>query len=166
MALILFENSYLESADEYLADNPYWEAASSDVQEQALVDATRILDQKEWIGTAVSSSQSLAWPRTKTSFYDPTLSLTVSIDEGTVPKRLAKATAYLALHLVKYPSVVKGYDVTYDSITIGPISLSNTDAASSSSPKVPTIPSEVLKLIEPLIFSQGYSGPQGWWRAN
>jgi len=57
MALLLFGNSYLESADEYLADNPYWEAASLDAQEQALVDATRILDQNEWIGTAVSSSQ-------------------------------------------------------------------------------------------------------------
>lgn len=166
MALTLFTNSYLESADEYLADNPFWEAATSDQQEQALVDATRILDQNEWIGTAVSSSQSLAWPRAKLSFFDPVLSLYVSCEEGEIPIRVQKATAYLALHLVKYPSVNKNYEVTYDSISIGPISLSNTDAGSSSSPQIPVVPIEITKLIAPLVFSQGAVAPQGWWRAN
>lgn len=166
MALLLFENSYLESADEYLADNPYWEAADSDAQEQALVDATRILDQNEWIGTAVTSSQSLAWPRAKLSFFDPVLSVYVSVEQGTIPKRLAKATAYLALHLVKYPTVTKGYDASYDSITIGPISLTNSDAGKSSSPQVPLMPSEINKLIQPLIFSQGATAPGSWWRVN
>jgi hypothetical protein len=166
MALILFENSYLESADDYLADNPFWEAADSDAQEQALVDATRILDQNEWIGTAVTSSQSLAWPRAKLSFFDPVLSLHVPCEQGEIPIRLQKAVAYLALHLLKYPTAIKGYDVTYDSISIGPISLSNTDAGRSSSPQVPLIPAEVNKLIAPLIFSQGYAAPGSWWRAN
>jgi len=166
MALLLFGNSYLESADEYLADNPYWEAASLDAQEQALVDATRILDQNEWIGTAVSSSQPLAWPRAKLSFFDPVLSLHVPVEQGEIPIRLEKATAYLALHLVKYPTVTKGYDVTYDSISIGPISLSNSDAGRSSSPQAPLVPTEVSMLIQPLIFSQGYTAPGGWWRAN
>ena len=166
MALILFENSYLESADGYLADNPFWEAADSDAQEQALVDATRILDQNEWIGTAVTSSQSLGWPRAKLSFFDPVLSLYVSVEQGTIPIRLEKATAYLALHLIKYPTVTKGYDVTYDSISIGPISLSNTDAGRSSSVQPPLVPAEVNKLIAPLTFSQGYTAPGSWWRAN
>jgi len=166
MALILFENSYLESADDYLADNPFWEAADSDAQEQALVDATRILDQNEWIGTAVTSSQSLAWPRAKLSFFDPVLSLYVSVEQGEIPVRLAKATAYLALHFIKYPEVTRGYEVTYDSISIGPISLSNTDAGRSSSAQPPLVPAEVNKLIAPLIFSQGYASPGSWWRAN
>jgi hypothetical protein len=166
MALILFENSYLESADDYLADNPFWEAADSDAQEQALVDATRILDQNEWIGTAVSPSQSLSWPRAKLSFFDPVLSLHVPCEQGEIPIRLQKAVAYLALHLIKYPAVTKGYDVTYDSISIGPISLSNTDAGRSSSPQVPQVPAEVMKLIAPLTFSQGYTAPGSWWRAN
>jgi hypothetical protein len=159
MALILFENSYLESADDYLADNPFWEAADTDAQEQALVDATRILDQNEWIGTAVTSSQSLAWPRAKLSFFDP-------VQQGEIPIRLEKAVAYLALHLVKHPTVIKGYETTYDSISIGPISLSNTDAGRSSSPQVPLVPAEINKLIAPLIFSQGYTAAGGWWRSN
>jgi hypothetical protein len=166
MALTLFENSYLESADDYLADNPFWESASSEAQEQALVDATRILDQNEWIGTAASSSQSLGWPRKKLSFYDPVLSLHVSCEEGEIPIRLAKATVYLALHLVKYPEISKQYDVTYDSITIGPISLANTDVSNSSSPKLPLVPIEVNNLISPLVFSRGYTTPTGWWRSN
>jgi hypothetical protein len=166
MALTLFENSYLESADTYLADNPFWEAASSDQQEQALVDATRILDQNEWIGTAVTSSQSLAWPRAKLSFYDPVLSLYVSCNQGTLPIRLQKAVAYLALHLVKYPTATSNYDVTYDSISIGPISLSNSDAGRSSSPQVPLVPTEVTQLIAPLTFNQGAFAQGSWWRAN
>lgn len=166
MALILFENSYLASADDYLTDNPYWDSVTVEQQEQALVDATRILDQNEWIGTAATSSQSLAWPRAKLSFFDPVLSLYVSVNQGEIPVRLAKATAFLALHLVKYPSVTKGYDVTYDSISIGPISLTNSDAGRSSSAQVPMIPSEVTKLIAPLTFSQGYAAPGSWWRAN
>lgn len=166
MALTLLVNSYLDSADGYLADNPYWEAADTDTQEQALVDATRILDQNEWIGTAVTSSQSLAWPRTKLSFFDPVLALYVPVEQGEIPVRLQKAVAYLALHLVKYPAVTKGYDVTYDSISIGPISLTNSDAGGSSSPQTPLIPSEVQKLIAPLVFSQGYTAQGSWWRAN
>ncbi len=166
MALILFENSYLESADDYLADNPSWEAASSDQQEQALVDATRILDQNEWIGTAVTSSQSLAWPRTKLSFYDPVLSLYVTCEQGTLPARLQKAVAYLALHLIKYPEANSSYEVTYDSISIGPISLVNSDAGRSSSPKVPLVPSEIQKLLAPIVFNQGSIAQGSWWRSN
>jgi hypothetical protein len=166
MALILFENSYLESADDQLADNPFWEAASDEAKEQALVDATRLLDQNEWIGTALLPSQSLAWPRTKLSFFDPVLSLYVPVEEGEIPVRLGKATAYLALHLVKYPSVNKSYEVVYDSISVGPISLSNTDAGKSSSPQIPLVPVEIKNLIAPLVFSQGYISPGSWWRSN
>jgi hypothetical protein len=92
--------------------------------------------------------------------------LHVPVEQGEIPIRLEKATAYLALHLVKYPTVTKGYDVTYDSISIGPISLSNSDAGRSSSPQTPLVPTEVSMLIQPLIFSQGYTAPGGWWRAN
>jgi hypothetical protein len=166
MALVLFTNSYLASADDYLADNPDWESATAEQQEQALVDATSILDQNEWIGTAVSPSQSLAWPRKKFTFFDPVLGLHVENEEDSLPIRLEKATAALALHLIRFPSAIKKYDITYDSITVGPISLSNTDAGSSSSPNVPLVPMEVTKLIAPLVFSQGYAAPGSWWRAN
>jgi hypothetical protein len=166
MALELFKNSYLSSAEDYLADNPDWESATSEQQEQALVDATSILDQNEWIGTAVSSSQPLAWPRQRLTFFDPVLNLYVEAAQGDLPIRLEKATAALALHLIRFPSAIKKYDVTYDSITVGPISLTNSDAGTSSSPNVPLIPMEVKKLIAPLVFSQGYAAPGSWWRAN
>jgi len=166
MALVLLENSYLDSADAYLADNPFWEAATTDQQEQALVDATRILDQNEWIGTAVTSSQSLAWPRESLYFFDPVLRLNVPCAQGELPVRLLKAVSYLALHLVKYPELSKVYDASYDSITIGPISLVNTDASKGSLQKVPTVPSEVLSLIAPLVSTQGYAASGSWWRAN
>lgn len=165
MALTLLTNSYLATADDYLADNPYWEAASSEDQEQALVDATKLLDQNQWFGTAVTSSQPLAWPRTKLSFFDPVLNLYVPCEQGEIPIRLEKATAYLALHLVKYPDLQKGFEATYDSIEIGPIKLENKDVSSSPG-KIPLVPAEVTKLIAPLLSNQGAIVASGWWRSN
>jgi len=165
MALVYLTNSYLESADGYLADNPVWEAASSDEQEQALVDATRVLDQNQWLGAAVSPSQALAWPRTKFSFFDPVLGLEVLVNEGTIPTRLEKATAFLALHFLTYPQATKGYEASFDEISVGPISIKNTDAPSSSS-KVPTVPTSISNLIAPLLYNAFSSSQGAWWRAN
>ena len=165
MALTLLTNSYLANAEGYLLDNPYWEAASSEVQEQALVDATKLLDQNEWLGTAVTSSQPLAWPRTKLSFLDPVLNLYVPCEQGEVPNRVQKATAYLALHLVKYPDLQKGFEATFDVIEVGPIKLENKDVSSSPG-KIPLVPAEITKLIAPLLSNQGAIVSSGWWRAN
>jgi hypothetical protein len=165
MALVYLTNSYLETADDYLADNPVWEAASSDEQEQALIDATRVLDQNQWLGVAVSSSQSLAWPRTKISFFDPVLGLEVLVTQGTVPARLQKATAYLALHFLKYPEVTRGYEASFDEISVGPISIKNTDAASSGT-KPPLVPAEISNFIAPLLSDSFISSRGNWWRSN
>lgn len=161
MALVYLTNSYLESADDYLADVPDWEAATDDVKEQALVDATTILDEHPWIGSAVSETQSLAWPRSTDAFFDPVLNLYVPVSTDTVPIRVQKATAYLALHLVRYPeAVTANYDQKYNSISVGPISLAN----SSSAQKPPRMPTQVKTLIEPLL--QPGRAATTWWRAQ
>jgi len=162
MALVYLQNSFLESADTYLADNPVWEAASSEEQDQALIDATRILDNNLWVGSAVSSTQPLGWPRTSFSFFDPVLGRYVQTEEDSIPVRLQKATAFLALHFLKYPQVINGYDVTYDEISVGPISIKNTDASSSAT-KVALIPTEIRTLILPLL---QLGTTSTWWRAN
>lgn len=164
MALVYLENSYLENADTYLADVPDWVAADTSVQEQALVDATALLDQQPWGGVATSVTQPLAWPRAADSFYDPVLNLQVPFDSDEIPIRLQKATAMLALHLVRYPSAISGkYDATYDSISVGPIQLSG--GGPSRPPKVPSIPAEVRAMIRPLLSERGATATS-WWRAN
>ena len=78
MALVLGTNSYvtLEQADAYFdtrLDAGAWVNADSDDQESALVTATQILDNYHYIGVAVSSAQSLAWPRKNAAYYEPNL---------------------------------------------------------------------------------------------
>ena len=165
MALTLFTNSYLADASAYLADNPAWESATAEEQEQALIDATRLLDQTQWLGSSVTTTQALAWPRTTFSYFDPTYNQVIEVEQGEVPLRLAKATAYLALHLIRYPQVVQGYEASFDEITVGPISVKNTDASSSPG-RIPTIPVEVTRLIEPLVWRGAAISGSTWWRAN
>jgi hypothetical protein len=163
MALTLFETTYLTDPSVYIAEDSTWSETSFEEQERALVNATRLLDTMLWAGSAVAATQPLAWPRTEFSYYDPVLNLDVTVPEGTVPTRLEKAIARLALHLLKYPAVEKGYEASFDSITVGPISITNSNAASDPG-RVPTIPYEVTKLVAPLT-RDGYTA-NSWWRAN
>lgn len=161
MALVYLTNSYLADADDYLADVPDWEAATLAQQEQALIDATTLLDETPWIGSAVSATQSLGWPREVSSFYDPVLNLEVPVSSSEIPVRLEKATAYLALHLIRYPSVITGqYDQAYSSINVGPISLSNSTTAVNP----PRVPMQIVTLIAPL--SRDAETRHNWWRTN
>jgi len=164
MALTLFENTYLEDASLYLADDSVWSEASFEEQERAVINATRLLDTKPWLSSALDKAQSLAWPRLGFTYYDPVLNLYVDVAEEEVPARLARATARLALHLLMYPEVIKGYDASFDSITVGPITVTNSNANSDPGGKVPKIPLEVLDLIDPLL-RVGHSNT-AWWRAN
>jgi hypothetical protein len=163
MALTLFENTYLVNADNYLVGEPVWLVATTTEKEQALQQATRILEDSSWIGEAVSETQTLAWPRKELSYLDTSKNLVVSVAQGSVPKLLEKATAQLALHLVKYPAAQEVYNPSFDSIKIGPIELENTDV-SNKTDKVPLIPLSVQRLLTPLI-STGW--PElAWWRSN
>jgi len=164
MPLVLFVNTFLTNGNLYLEGSPVWEAASVPRREQSLSDATRVLDQNVWAGSAVSAAQPLSWPRAAFSYYDPNLNLTVSVPASTVPLRLERATAFLAQHYLTFPEALELYSTSYEKIKIGPIELENTDAASSTS-KVPLYSSEVLALVRPLLNDSNRSTTM-WWRAN
>lgn len=163
MTLTLFENTYLEDASAYLERDSIWSEASYEEQERALINATRFLDQMLWAGSAVSTVQPLAWPRVGFTYFDPVLNLYVEVAEDTVPVRVEKAVARLALHLITYPELLKGYESTYDSITVGPISITNANASGDPG-RVPKIPLEVYSLLDPLLRVSVSSAI--WWRAN
>jgi len=162
MTLTLFQNTYLVDAAPYLAGDTTFDGATTNQKEQALVNATRYLDDQPWGGLAKTTSQPLAWPRTAFDYWDPTLGQVVTVADSTVPTRLVKATAFLALHFLRYPEVVSGYDANFDELTVGPISLKNTNATSDPG-RVPHAPGSVVKLISPLLLDNNYSL---WWRAN
>jgi hypothetical protein len=67
------------------------------------------------------------------------------------------------LHLVNNEDVLMGQTQTFESISVGSISISDSNGDTT---KTPMKPSTALKPIRPLI-RKGSSGMGGsWWRAN
>lgn len=158
MALLKGTNSYADvaEADAYFGDRldvSAWTLADATQKAQALVTATKVLENISWIGTAISEDQSLAFPRNG-KYFDPRVGSLVVLT-SVVPKRIVNATFELAYHLLNNDGLLDNTgNVT--NISIGPISLSNVKSAS-------TLPRIVKNLIKPL---QVNGGSSLWWRAN
>lgn len=119
-------NAYatLAQADAYHEAHAYgdtWRAAYVEQKQRALLTATRLLDQHlVWAGTAASTTQRLAWPRT--GLLDAngnTLSSTA------IPDRIVEACAELARQLLEADrtadSEVEAKGLT--SLSVGSISM-------------------------------------------
>ena len=152
-------NSYVTvaEADTYLADRldvAAWISADVTQKGQALVTATALLDEMSWSGTAISESQSLAFPRV-CEYFDPKLGTLIYLDGTTVPNRIISAVIELAYHLLNNDGLLDNTG-SIGSITIGPISLSGIKPASQ-------VPRHVERIVKPL---QINGGANLWWRAN
>jgi hypothetical protein len=168
MALVLNTNSYVETADaddyfETRIDSANWFDADDEIKEQALVTATLLIDDNAWIGSAVSSSQALAWPRKNAIYNDDRLGLQVTIAEDETPSRVKTAVYEQALHLINNEDVLMGQSQTFESISVGSISLSDSNGDTT---RTPMKPSTALKPIRPLIRKGSMGQGAGWWRAN
>jgi len=158
MALSKGINSYVTVAEantyfEDRLDVAAWTAASDPMKSQALITASATLNENKWIGTAISESQKLAFPRAG-SYFDPRLGLDVTLTNE-VPDRIITATYELAYHLLNNDGILDDTGSVTD-LQIGQISLNLINTAS-------TIPSTVTKLIKPLLMNAGMNM---WWRAN
>jgi len=168
MALVLNTNSYVLIADadtyfETRIDSANWLDAEDEIKEQALVTATYMVDDNSWIGSAVSSSQALAWPRKNAFYYDNRMGTNITVADSEIPNKVKVAVYEQALHLVNNEDVLMGQSQTFESISIGSISLSDSNGDVTRIPKRPV---EVLRSIKPLII-RGAGGMGGsWWRAN
>jgi hypothetical protein len=168
MALVLNTNSYVTIADadtyfETRIDSADWVTSSDQIKEQALVTATQLIDDNAWIGSAVSSSQALAWPRKNAIYNDTRLGLQVSIAEDEVPSRVKIAVYEQALHLISNEDVLMGQSQTFESISVGSISLSDSNGDTT---RIPMKASTALKSIRPLILKGSLGLGTSWWRAN
>jgi hypothetical protein len=168
MALVLNTNSYVLIADadtyfETRIDSANWVAATDEIKEQALVTATALIDDNSWIGSAVSSSQALAWPRKNAIYNDDRLGLQITIADSEIPSRVKTAVYEQALHLIDNEDVLMGQSQTFESISVGSISLSDSNGDTT---RTPMKPSTALKPIRPLIRKGSMGQGAGWWRAN
>ena len=158
MALVKGTNSYgtIAEANAYFEDRldvAAWAKADETIKSQALVTASALLNDYNWVGTAISDSQLLAFPRVG-SYFDPRLGLAVSLTSA-IPTRVTNASYELAYHLLNNDGVLDSTGTLKD-ITVGSISLNiRTDPE--------TVPSIVRKLIKPLLVN---AGSNMWWRAN
>ena len=168
MALVLNTNSYVEIADadtyfDTRIDSANWFGSTDEIKEQALVTATQLVDDHAWIGSAVSSSQALAWPRKNAIYVDDRLGLQVTVAQNEIPSRVKTAVYEQALHLINNEDLLAGTTQTFESISVGSISLtdSNSDVTRTS-----IKPSVVMRPLRPLM-RRGTTGQgSGWWRAN
>lgn len=169
MALVLNTNSYvtIAEADEYFEtriDSAEWSDSSDEIKEQALVTATQLIDDRPWIGIAVSSSQALAWPRKEAIYYDPRMGQDITIAEDEVPHQVKFAVYEQALHLLQNEDLISQKTQTFESISVGSISLSDSNGDVT---KTSITPSVILKPLRPLIKRGQYGGlGTAWWRAN
>jgi hypothetical protein len=158
MALGKSVNSYVTvaEADAYFEDRldaAAWVEASSDEKAKALITATSYLDGLDWLGTAVSSEQALAFPRNG-AFYEPRLGAEVTLT-AVVPDRIIKATYELAYHFLNNDGLLDDTGSVIN-LQIASINLAKIKNASK-------IPHMVKRLIDPLRIT-GVSNT--WWRAN
>lgn len=89
----------LADAETYHAnrvDNEAWDAADDPTKEQAIKNATMLLDLLEWKGTKTYEDGALRWPRD--SVYDRD---DLALDATTIPRFLERATAEWAFVLLR-----------------------------------------------------------------
>jgi hypothetical protein len=168
MALVLNTNSYVSTADadtylETRIDSANWFAADDNIKEQALVTASLLIDDNPWIGSAVSSSQALAWPRKNAIYNDSRLGMSVTIADDEVPSRVKVAIYEQALHLVDNEDLLMGTTQTFESISVGSISISDSNGDVTRTPIKST---QATKSIKPLLVKGSVGQGAGWWRAN
>ncbi|MBK8006761.1 MAG: hypothetical protein IPK12_23515 [Gemmatimonadetes bacterium] len=77
-----------------------WTSASTEDQKAALVEATRELAFRAWIGRKASTTQALPWPREWALDPDAPVGGTY-LDSTTIPQRLQDATCELALEFLR-----------------------------------------------------------------
>jgi len=153
----------MAEADAYFdtrIDAGAWINADADDHESALVTATLLLDENQFIGVAVSSTQSLAWPRKDAIYFDPKLGMEKSVTTDTYPKRVKVATFELALQLLTNENLLDNKTQTFERIKVGSIEIED---STKDVLKIPVLPLRIKKLLSPLLVNG--SGKQ-WWRAN
>lgn len=147
MALIVGENSFLSVADaiEYFNNRPFSDEflnADTSKQEKALIQATKLIDVKKFLGNRTSSTQKLSFPRTDL-YIDNILQ-----DNTIIPQRVKDATCELAIYTLQEDYSAPDDLADFENIKVGPVSV-KTNAVGSRLPsgikEFPPLVNELLK---------------------
>jgi len=144
MALEVGVNCYITRADAvtYFTDLIHgadFISATTTVQDQALVTATKMLDRQEWMGSKTSDSQDLDWPRTGVT--DPEGNAVAS---DVVPQFILDATCELALALIQDLTVQTNSDTSTNIKALKAGSAEIQYFRGESGPRFPTIIHELI----------------------
>jgi hypothetical protein len=164
MALVVENGTGMSNAESYVSvadadayhvahtGSTTWAAASNTAKEIALRRATSYVDEKwadQWKGSRMAFSQALRWPRVGALDLDGLL-----IPTAPIPVRLRNAVAEIAAEIIDGtdpdPTETNEGATTSESISVGPISISESFSGSSSQqPKFTKAARMVADLIEP-----------------
>ena len=95
-----------------------WDDASADERAQALIMATRRLDQEQWTSEKASSAQALKWPRWDAADEDGN-----SVGSDTIPQAIKDAQCELALAMLDSDLTVDTGLEGFDEVGLGPLSV-------------------------------------------
>lgn len=129
-----------------------------DVKSRALIHATRELCNRGWIGSRVSDSQALAWPRQFAE--DPDSAFRIYYSTAVVPQRVKNACMELALEILKSGTVDLSAQDSKQNVlekTVGPLTTKYSDPSlrTRGLSRYPL----VLGYIRPLLSEYGASVP-------
>lgn len=144
-------NSYVTraEAESYLArrlNNANWNSADDDTKDQALITATKRIDQESFQGYRVESTQALKWPRSVVQIpgeygYYAT---------DAIPQPIKDAVCEYALELLSTDSLSESGLNNFKELTVGPISMVMNGPVSSGK-----LPDQVSRLLRGLVMSSG-----------
>ena len=142
MALVVDDNSYLSVADAetYFEDRlntTTWDDAFDQDKSASLIQATKFIDVKRFLGSRYDSTQSLSFPRSGL-YVDNIL-----LDEDTVPQDIKDAVCEFAIYLLQDDYTAPNDLDSFSSVSIGTIAISvrddYTDGIKTYPPAVVTI---------------------------
>lgn len=132
-------------ADVYLAaDLQYaaiWSTLTTDQKGQALITATRALDELSWLGEKTSSSQALEWPRSSTGI--------TTVDDDAVPSDIVSATSLYGVILSSDSTLLE----QEASSNIKRIKAGSVELERFSRGPGPIVTKRVLDLVKPYLTS-------------
>lgn len=135
-----------------------WTAASVDDTNRAIVEATRELSSRQWVGQRTTTTQALAWPRAWALDIDIPWGGNPYFVSSAIPQRVKDATCELAFQFIKAGTTdVAALDPNIQVIqkVVGP--LSTTYAAPYQRAQGLDRYPSVMRYIRPMLASSGAS---------
>ena len=146
MALTVGTNSYISVADAdlYFADrlnSAVWTGAVAvGLKDQALIQASQIINNKQFVGIRTVPTQSLSFPRAGV-YLDSVL-----LDSSVVPKNVIDATCELAIWLLQSDYTEPDALSQFGKVQLGPIAVeTKTSSSTSVAKKTPPMVNDLLR---------------------